>query len=297
MVPARAGVFRVRRRPGRRATGGPRASGGVPANPALGYRLTLWSPRERGCSARRRRGHRDRLVVPARAGVFRTQDTRHSRILCGPRASGGVPGTGSGVTGTSMWSPRERGCSVVGVDHHHGHVVVPARAGVFRSRTPAQTFRSGGLRASGGVPVSADASQPGQEWSPRERGCSAPGQAGAYGQSVVPARAGVFRRTSQVSRATTGGPRASGGVPPIPVRATILSAWSPRERGCSGGGHAVGGARVVPARAWVFRKPPMTALPGQRGPRASGGGPLTRDGARRGWWSPRAGVFQLRQCA
>ncbi len=358
VVPARAGVFRNRRSGRGCGRCGPRASGGVPVELLRLFFWTSWSPRERGCSARIAVAHTFALVVPARAGVFRHADSPRAWCRCGPRASGGVPLVVRAAQPLGLWSPRERGCSGGQASTVAAAPVVPARAGVFRSRTPAQTFRSGGPRASGGVPVSADASQPGQEWSPRERGCSelsgfdvcvgivVPARAGVFrprssggirpvsgprasggvpayiaglpgnnrwsprerGCSahpctrhhplrVVPARAGVFRRSRSARAAWAGGPRASGGVPEPTAPSLREDPWSPRERGCSGGGHAVGGARVVPARAWVFRKPPMTALPGQRGPRASGGGPLTRDGARRGWWSPRAGVFQLRQCA
>ncbi len=248
----------------------------------------VWSPRERGCSESLGgpEGHHE--VVPARAGVFRAISSTGPLSWGGPRASGGVPAFPWSRALDAVWSPRERRCSAANSGRKPPPTVVPARAGVFRSRTPAQTFRSGGPRASGGVPVSADASQPGQEWSPRERGCSELSGFDVCVGIVVPARAGVFRPSLYAPPSSPRGPRASGGVPTLQVRPRGLGRWSPRERGCSGADRAVPPrGSVVPARAGVFRRRPRCRRR-SCGPRASVGVPETpHDRSSRAAWSPR----------
>ena len=180
VLPARAGVFRSplrRAAPRRRA---PRASGGVPLSDDDLAQCDGCSPRERGCSVRalgppasadwrascspRERGCSDaaafRTAVPPRA----------------PRASGGVPGIAHAVQPRRLCSPRERGCSAAEPGRAAGDLVLPARAGVFRSprRRSAPTRRA--PRASGGVPTRIRSALHHQQWSPRERGCSAPGR-------------------------------------------------------------------------------------------------------------------------
>ncbi len=209
-----------------------------------------------------------------------------------------------------MWSPRERGCSrdvVLPVPHAR---VVPARAGVFRSGACPQAAARCGPRASGGVPFRCVSAGRGPLWSPRERGCSVGAEVAEQVLAVVPARAGVFRRSAPPLRARRRGPRASGGVPRIALPSVMSHPWSPRERGCSEDRlalrdepsvvpprergcsdlHHVAGRRepVVPARAGVFRCGSTPPPARSSGPRASGGVPRRsprRVGVPR--WSPR----------
>ena len=149
-------------------------------------------------------------------------------------------------------------------------------------------------RASGGVPA-------GSIWllllaksSPRERGCSRPGDRCDGADEVVPARAGVFPVDQCQFEWFRCRPRASGGVPVRPVRSSVNNESSPRERGCSDVRDVRGARRaVVPARAGVFPVGAQRAQTQPCRPRASGGVP--RPTAERSSWSTvvpaRAGVF------
>jgi len=126
-------------------------------------------------------------------------------------------------------------------------------------------------------------------WSPRERGWASRGPSTTARRSVVPARAGVGRRTNSRIVAPTCGPRASGGGPRCRPPEPVICSWSPRERGWAE--QKVVNARidaVVPARAGVGPPPPATRSPPIGGPRASGGGPgLSRSSSNLHGWSPR----------
>ncbi len=106
VVPAQAGVFR------RRAVGhlhgrrGPRAGGGVPWCAHDRAHCPAWSPRRRGCSAARTPHDRDHSVVPAQAGVFRSDGDGGTGSHRGPRAGGGVPASPALPRPLPAWSLR-----------------------------------------------------------------------------------------------------------------------------------------------------------------------------------------------
>ncbi len=274
VVPAQAGVFRTATAPRAPTSRGPRAGGGVPA-----WRVDLlnevgWSPRRRGCSDEAAAHRQDPDVVPAQAGVFRAQgqpETPHSR---GPRAGGGVPRENRSTMVRPLWSPRRRGCSA----SHHAQPgvagVVPAQAGVFRSRPVRTAGREGGPRAGGGVPLTWEGASALVLWSPRRRGCSVFNQMNDFYDAVVPAQAGVFRACAPSRPRACRGPRAGGGVPLSTAASACGSSWSPRRRGCSAGDaeHEQAGS-VVPAQAGVFRCRLHRADDTSGGPRAGGGVP------------------------
>ena len=175
VVPARAGVIRAttRRRP--RPTSRPRASGGHPANGGTGRAITKSSPRERGSSPPRGGSAGSGHVVPARAGVILPRGTPARRGRSRPRASGGHPRAATTGPANIMSSPRERGSSAAAGWVPRDSFVVPARAGVIRSRRHMGRVLGGRPRASGGhpfrrIPMSATSSS-----SPRERGSSGRG--------------------------------------------------------------------------------------------------------------------------
>ena len=132
VVPARAGVIRSSSRAARSSTRRPRASGGHPDE---------------------LRTLRDELaVVPARAGVIRWLPHRAPEDRRRPRASGGHPALGVQDPAAGGSSPRERGSSRASPGAGGRRGVVPARAGVIRSRPPTRWPGSRRPRASGGHP-------------------------------------------------------------------------------------------------------------------------------------------------
>ncbi len=103
--------------------------------------------------------------------------------------------------------------------------------------------------------------------------------------TVLPARAGVVRRTPGAHHGFTGSPRASGGGPFGATVEDRQRLFSPRERGWSAGaGDAAQRDRVLPARAGVVRTWRRPASRVSRSPRASGGGPPSAR-VREGLWS------------
>ena len=133
VVPAHAGVFRIRTTSpsvrGRR----PRARGGVPADASRPHRNPRSSPRTRGCSLLFKARLPEADVVPAHAGVFPVCALFGERAESRPRARGGVPiRAGPKRFGWSS-SPRTRGCSEGFTMYDHERQVVPAHAGVFQS--------------------------------------------------------------------------------------------------------------------------------------------------------------------
>ena len=173
-----------------------------------------------------------------------------------------------------MFSPRERGWSGPPGNPPCPGPVLPARAGVVRGgqRAPRRSSRS--PRASGGGPRERRVSVALPEFSPRERGWSAPCEARVPSARVLPARAGVVRSPHRRTRRASRSPRASGGGPTIGWFTLSDGVFSPRERGWSGAGLLLLVLPVVlPARAGVVR--PREAPCGDRdgSPRASGGGP------------------------
>ena len=192
VFPARAGMFlnllfrlmRYRRFP--------RASGDVPDVLTQDNRVSLFSPRERGCSEQRGSRTRRGTVFPARAGMFRMAAGKLPANPGFPRASGDVPPRVSVGLPVAVFSPRERGCSVVDDRGRPAHRVFPARAGMFRRSGLTSGLRWGFPRASGDVPRSKVRADSTPSFSPRERGCSQPTSSALTPCPVFPARAGMF---------------------------------------------------------------------------------------------------------
>ncbi len=294
VLPARAGVSRRRNLRLALRYRAPRASGGVPISGIGQQILGLCSPRERGCPAARPRRTRPGPVLPARAGVSRPEGGTGFRAGCAPRASGGVPRQRQTCGRGSRCSPRERGCPVDGRRGWQREEVLPARAGVSRLAWRRCARASSAPRASGGVPSLPSTSVVSAPCSPRERGCPDGQGLGGGAGGVLPARAGVSRRSAPTSFSRAGAPRASGvsrswwtstgarcraprasgGVPNTYPDVALQLACSPRERGCPGRGPDLGAAApVLPARAGVSRRGTGTTRARGGAPRASGGVP------------------------
>ena len=276
VVPARAGLFPRGSIRFARASSRPRASGAVPGLPPVSTAPHESSPRERGCSGHHVAARRPPRVVPARAGLFRTWARPPPRCRSRPRASGAVPAVPFTLARAFLSSPRERGCSGVRPVLDAGVPVVPARAGLFRSRARSCVHSSCRPRASGAVPNIP------QSWfvmdrsSPRERGCSPLGGNERVVVLVVPARAGLFPSPGTRFFGGRSRPRASGAVPITATYEPCVATSSPRERGCSPAVRVfeVEGV-VVPARAGLFPTAGPTRPGSSSRPRASGAVPGT----------------------
>ncbi len=248
VLPADAGVFRpVRRTPGSRPCP-PRRRGGVPSVGGAWYGQATSSPPTRGCSAGSIRPAHDRRVLPADAGVFRPTPRGHQSVSRPPRRRGGVPkAAGVDLPRTSS-SPSTRGCSGIPDPHDGRERVLPADAGVFRSRRGAGAGGCRPPRRRGGVPYIKEMSAALRGSSPPTRGCY--GDRGPPGPvpAVLPADAGVFRRRGRVRGWRHGPPRRRGGVPILGAVALVLTMSSPPTRG-------VPCPHVMPVRLWPSSPP------------------------------------------
>jgi len=170
----------------------------------------------RGSSVgRHRRAHVGDLV-PARAGVFPHNPQQTTHLRSRPRACGGLPPPPAYDAGGSSSSPRVRGSSPHPGGHAAEHLLVPARAGVFR--TPRRGLRSPGPRprACGGLPRPDLRQRLYSASSPRVRGSSGRQVRTPSQRRLVPARAGVFPDPSGSPFEPATRPRACGGLP-VPV--------------------------------------------------------------------------------
>ncbi len=257
VLPADAGVFR-RCGGGSRAAGGPpRRRGGVPEPSGATVSANESSPPTRGCSARPDTRSARVPVLPADAGVFRPACTARCASAGPPRRRGGVPQASWHIAPGDASSPPTRGCS--------GHLraeaapagVLPADAGVFRSRTMSSTSSGSPPRRRGGVPKLGRNAVRGAESSPPTRGCSGRFEITRIAAAVLPADAGVFRDRSGPGSGALRPPRRRGGVP----LGRLQAAEHPP---------------VLPADAGVFRGLPGPARQLARPPRRRGGVPTVR---------------------
>ena len=134
VVPASAGVFHGCRGTNRRDGGRPRQRGGVPVWSRCSTPSSQSSPPARGCSGGPLDARMYGFVVPASAGVFRIRVAALAPTVRRPRQRGGVPRCCARCGARGGSSPPARGCSRIATTYHAHKNVVPASAGVFRSR-------------------------------------------------------------------------------------------------------------------------------------------------------------------
>ncbi len=275
VLPADAGVFRRRRLHPVPRDRAPRRRGGVPrATPSL--RLAqLCSPPTRGCSATRRSAMHSPDVLPADAGVFRS-------VPCGcvprpgaPRRRGGVPEVPRSLTLSWECSPPTRGCSGGAREHRALARVLPADAGVFRSRRGKTAGRNSAPRRRGGVPGKDVVRGLLNGCSPPTRGCSAGAEHEGGEGAVLPADAGVFRCCHPGTFSRGSAPRRRGGVPKGPALNAVRRRCSPPTRGCSAALRCtVRTVTVLPTDAGVFRSSRRWRRSAPGAPRRRGGVPI-----------------------
>ena len=213
----------------------------------------MFSPRARGCSGDSQPGPTDHQVFPACAGMFLYG---HSRVISWagfPRVRGDVPFSLLNVGFPGEFSPRARGCSAWhGGDYGYG-AVFPACAGMFRYLLKPAGQSQSFPRVRGDVPFCCCEGQYFTLFSPRARGCSAPGHKTSHKQCVFPACAGMFHPAEDSCGPCARFPRVRGDVPQQFAIVGAMSLFSPRARGCSAWAlhHDVAGGRFPRVRGDV----------------------------------------------
>ncbi len=231
VVPAPAGVAPGPSARRARRAGRPRARGGCSSNAEMGRVVAASSPRPRGLLPSAPAVVSETGVVPAPAGVARHR-ARHRRPLRGrPRARGGCSVEVLDHVDGAESSPRPRGLLRVDAGGQVGQQVVPAPAGVARPARPWASSRRRRPRARGGCSGRPTVGVCGARSSPRPRGLLHRTDKTPTLSDVVPAPAGVARRSAATPTSRARRPRARGGCSPVVDRIFNRTASSPRPRG------------------------------------------------------------------
>ena len=189
-----------------------------------------------------------------------------------PRTRGGLPPWCTWSMMSSGSSPHPRGSSSASPGARTAGPVVPAPAGVFRSRRASRACSRGRPRTRGGLPCLSDGGLCDAVSSPHPRGSSDSGRPRPRRARVVPAPAGVFPGSPPARSGPPGRPRTRGGLPKAREEALAALESSPHPRGSSRPDGADRSPElVVPAPAGVF-------LPGSPAGPAGVGRPRTRGG-------------------
>ena len=153
--------------------------------------------------------------------------------------------------------------------------VFPAHAGMFPKRTVICLRCRSFPRARGDVPPGYDPRPRCHAFSPRTRGCSAPGRCWYLAVTVFPAHAGMFLKSYGTSGGRRSFPRARGDVPASRVCQISMGSFSPRTRGCSVlFRHPESSLPVFPAHAGMFLAEKLRHADIQGFPRARGDVPF-----------------------
>ncbi len=231
VLPARAGMAPAsvtRGSPIRRA---PRASGDGPLGLYAWWKQSTCSPRERGWPLVADGGDQVVRVLPARAGMAPSSTARTSTARSAPRASGDGPRRGAHRGRPRRCSPRERGWPVDAGVHRQWDRVLPARAGMARSRRRSRRSCRRAPRASGDGPSRASGLDCSGLCFPRERGWPLVALREHPQHAVLPARAGMARSRRRSRRSCRRAPRASGDGPSRASGLDCSGLCFPRERG------------------------------------------------------------------
>ena len=232
------------------------------------------SPRRRGSSGVQELRDEPATVLPAQAGVFQAPGAAERPSPSPPRAGGGLPRARSTSAISPGSSPRRRGSSRFAGSPKAFRRVLPAQAGVFPAPSAPARSPPRPPRAGGGLPSPAKVQRTGIGSSPRRRGSSGPTPHWEAADAVLPAQAGVFRRSPDRLSSSGRPPRAGGGLPAGVAAALADRESSPRRRGSSELIRTVADPKhVLPAQAGVFLAGSVRPGVCQGPPRAGGGLP------------------------
>ncbi len=191
------------------------------------------SPHTRGSSSDRGRRNGYGRVVPAHAGVIPFPLFCCRRRMSRPRTRGGHPRSYRCSTGQAGSSPHTRGSSPCPGPRCGRWTVVPAHAGVIRSRWTARWWRWCRPRTRGGHPVQRSEELRQVASSPHTRGSSSFDDLGRHPDAVVPAHAGVIPSKMLSGESPHRRPRTRGGHPQAQRGPPHHHRSSPHTRGSS----------------------------------------------------------------
>ena len=212
------------------------------------------SPPARGSSRDGGEHLRRGSVVPASAGIVRTRGPQRRCPRRRPRQRGDRPVTLHFQTRTTESSPPARGSSRPGGEHLRRGSVVPASAGIVRSRTVRAATCGSRPRQRGDRPRVYEYFDDGILSSPPARGSSSAPRPAVMASRVVPASAGIVRSAGPRYSVAPRRPRQRGDRPRTRGTVNGSGSSSPPARGSSIGWHLLTNSRgVVPASAGIVR--------------------------------------------
>ena len=194
------------------------------------------------------------IVLPAHAGVSPAACAALPGGGCAPRPRGGQSCNGDAGYSTVGCSPPTRGSVVASPSGHVTDFVLPAHAGVSRNAVRHVPHGGGAPRPRGGQSPTHQTFRTRGGCSPPTRGSVGCTHAHHHRHHVLPAHAGVSRRSRSAPAPSFGAPRPRGGQSDAHNAAGKMMECSPPTRG-SVGDHLGAGLdpAVLPAHAGVSR--------------------------------------------
>ncbi len=221
-------------------------------------------------------------VLPARAGMVPQSRTGSRRWRSAPRSRGDGPRVLGSVMVMPPCSPLARGWSVAELRERLARLVLPARAGMVRSSSPASPGHDRAPRSRGDGPLVTLIGMRRYACSPLARGWSVHAARPCGQGEVLPARAGMVPSGRSWRCHRCSAPRSRGDGPSAPMTSCATSACSPLARGWS---HVEQAHRllrpVLPARAGMV--PPAARCGASGASPATRCSPLARGWSRRAW--------------
>ncbi len=234
------------------------------------------SPRTRGWTPDRWELIRDRLLLPAHAGMDPVPEPGPGRPCAAPRARGDGPPNGACTCRWPACSPRTRGWTQARLDGWRAPNLLPAHAGMDPGPARRVARPEPAPRARGDGPVARVRSSGDRHCSPRTRGWTRDGRPVRRQERLLPAHAGMDPGLRKSRPRWSAAPRARGDGPPEAGPDAARGVCSPRTRGWT---------RTRSSQSWtVALLPAHAGMDPRRGrrpartptaPRARGDGPLT----------------------
>ena len=173
-------------------------------------------------------------VLPAYAGMFQEGLTATPRVQRSPRVCGDVSEYQTKYGIRIEFSPRMRGCFLVGGAIFISFSVLPAYAGMFLKSSLIFIVLLSSPRVCGDVSMMTAGGTVPFVFSPRMRGCFLADDCESRAELVLPAYAGMFLCLTTTRRHALSSPRVCGDVSGVDFRPLTGATFSPRMRGCFG---------------------------------------------------------------
>ena len=170
---------------------------------------------------------------PARAGMYRAFKSLFFGPPRFPRTRGDVPRAGWASLPGRPLPPHARGCTPRGGRRSPSMTASPARAGMYRRRSPSRCAPPRFPRTRGDVPYRDSAKVLETRLPPHARGCTPRLELAHRPSPASPARAGMYPRPRPRTARRRRFPRTRGDVPANRSSSALSAPLPPHARGCT----------------------------------------------------------------